>query len=233
MNKTLIVSAVIAGLFLGSACSPTSDSPIKVDRTNYQKAEVARNFNKWAAKGANNKLMHMTDVTPSGPAPTVRMNRDSLYSAAIFDTSSGTATITLPEGELYQSVLMVDTDGYARKFILEPGTHKVATDTKFVWVLVRTGLEKDLEEARRMQSLVTVQGMGPGIYTSPEYDQETLAKLTRILIDEAISEDDGDLYYGNYPGQVDETKRLRSTAAGFGGMNGTNMYFFEKTGVKS
>jgi len=24
----------------------------------------------------------MTDVTPSGPAPTVRMNRDTLYSAA-------------------------------------------------------------------------------------------------------------------------------------------------------
>jgi len=26
------------------------------------------------------------------------------------DTSSGTATITLPEGDLYQSVMMVDTD---------------------------------------------------------------------------------------------------------------------------
>ena len=68
--------------------SEAADNPIKVDRSNYQKAEVARNFNKWAAKGANNKLMHMTSVTPSGPAPTVRMNRDTLYSAAILDTSS-------------------------------------------------------------------------------------------------------------------------------------------------
>jgi hypothetical protein len=73
--------------------------------------------------------MHMTSVTPSGPAPTVRMNRDSLYSAAILDTSPGTASITLPEGDLYQSVMMVDTEGYARRFILEPGTHKVPTDT--------------------------------------------------------------------------------------------------------
>jgi hypothetical protein len=93
-------------------------------------------------------------------------------------------------------------------------------------VLVRTGLEKGLEEARRMQALVTVQGMGDGTYSSPEYEPESLAKMTRILIDESMAEDNGDLYYGNYPGQVDETKRMRSTAAGFGGMNGTNVYKF-------
>jgi len=197
-----------------------------VDRSNYQEAEVGRNFTKWAARGANNKLMHMTDVTPSGPAPTVRMNRDTLYSAAILDTSTGNASITLPEVDLYQSVLMIDTDGYARKFVLEPGTHMVATDTKFVWVLVRTGLEKGIEEARRVQSLVTVQGMGEDTYSAREFDEESLAKLTRILVDEAVAEDDGDLYYGNYPEQVDETRRLRSTAAGFGGMHGTNMYKF-------
>lgn len=204
----------------------TSTGPIIVDRSNYQEAEVARNFTKWAANGANNKLMHMTTVTPSGPAPTVRMNRDTLYSAAILDTSTGNASISLPDVDLYQSILMVDTDGYARGFILEPGTHMVATDTKFVWVLVRTGLEKGIEEARRVQALVTVQGMGDGKYSAPEYDEESLASLTRILIDEAITEDDGDLYYGNFPGQVDETRRLRSTASGFGGMNGTNMYKF-------
>jgi len=204
----------------------TNTSPTIVDRSNYQEAEVARNFTKWADTGANNKLMHMTDVTPSGPAPTVRMNRDTLYSAAILDTSTGNASITLPDVDLYQSVLMVDTDGYARGFVLEPGTHMIPTDTQFVWALVRTGLEKGIEEARRVQALVTVQGMGSGTYSAPDYDEESLAKLTRILIDESIAEDDGDLYYGNYPGQVDETRRLRSTAAGFGGMNGTNMYKF-------
>ena len=244
MNRKSIYAAIAVAAISATACTPaespdsaepeaapdssvsTNAGPIKVDRSNYQEAEVARNFTKWAARGANNKLMHMTTVTPSGPAPTVRMNRDSLYSAAILDTSSGKASITLPEGDLYQSVLMIDTDGYARKFILEPGTHMVATDTKFVWVLVRTGLEKGIDEARRLQALVTVQGMGDDTYSSPEYDQESLAKLTRILVDESMAEDDGDLYYGNYPGQVDETRRMRSTAAGFGGMNGTNMYKF-------
>jgi hypothetical protein len=206
--------------------APVEAAPILVDRSNYQEAEVSRNFNRWAANGANNKLMHMTDVTPTGPAPTVRMNRDSLYSAAILDTSTGTASVTLPEGDLYQSVLMVDTEGYARGFILVPGTHLVPTDRQFIWILVRTGLEKGLEEARRMQSMISVQGMGDGQYSSRVFDEGSLAALTRELIDEAINEDDGDLYYGNYPGQVDEVKRLRSTASGFGGMNGTNMYKF-------
>jgi hypothetical protein len=229
MNTCITANVLVATLLMAGAATSADPEPIKVDRSNYQEAEVARNFTKWAKKGANNKLMHMTSVTPSGPAPTVRMNRDSLYSAAILDTSSGTASITLPEGDLYQSVMMVDTEGYARRFVLEPGTHEVPTDTKFVWVLVRTGLEKGVEEARRMQSLVTVQGMGDGTYSSPEYDQESLAKMTRTLVDEAIAEDNGDLYYGNYPGQVDETRRMRSTAAGFGGMNGINVYKFVET----
>jgi hypothetical protein len=206
--------------------TPNSASPIKVDRSNYQEAEVARNFTKWAENGANNKLMHMTAITPSGPMPTVRMNRDTLYSSAILDTSTGKASITLPEGDLFQSVMMVDMEAYARKYIVEPGTHMIATDTKFVWVVVRTGLEKGLDEARRVQALLTVQGMGQDTYSALKYDQESLQKLTRILVDEAIAEDNGDLYYGNYPGQVDETKRMRSSAAGFGGMNGTNMYKF-------
>jgi hypothetical protein len=225
MCRTISAAIVTASMVLVAA-AVAAEAPIKVDRDNYQKAEVARNFTKWAKNGANNKLMHMTTVTPSGPAPTVRMNRDTLYSAAILDTSSGTASITLPKGDLYQSVMMVDTEGYARKFVLEPGTHMAATDTKFVWLLVRTGLEKGLEEARRMQALLTVQGMGNDTYSSPQYDPESLAKMTRILIDESMAEDNGDLYYGNYPGQVDETKRMRSTAAGFGGMNGTNVYKF-------
>ena len=108
MNKTLALTIVI--VLSSTACAPTGDTPIQVNRTNYQEAETARNFNNWVAKGANNKLIHMTDLTPSGPAPTVRMNRDTLYSVALLDTSSGTATITLPEGDLYQSVMMVDTD---------------------------------------------------------------------------------------------------------------------------
>jgi hypothetical protein len=244
MNRRSVYSAIAAVALVATACTPpespdagtpeaapessasTSTAPVIVDRSNFQEAEVARNFSKWAARGANNQLMHMTTVTPSGPAPTVRMNRDTLYSAAILDTSSGNVSITVPEGDLYQSVLMVDTEGYARGFILEPGTHMVATDTKFVWVLVRTGLEKGIEEARRLQALVSVQGMGDDMYSSPVFDEESLANLTRILIEEAMAEDDGDLYYGNYPGQVDESRRLRSTAAGFGGMNGTNMYKF-------
>jgi len=244
MNLKSIYSVIAVVAIVGTGCNPaespdasnsgaapevsvsTNTVPIIVDRSNYQAAEVARNFTKWAARGANNKLMHMTDVTPSGPAPTVRMNRDTLYSAAILDTSTGNASITLPDVDLYQSVLMVDTDGYARGFVLEPGTHMIATDTQFVWALVRTGLEKGIEEARHVQALVTVQGMGDATYSATEYDEESLARLTRVLVEESIADDNGDLYYGNYPGQVDETRRLRSTAAGFGGMNGTNMYKF-------
>jgi hypothetical protein len=44
-------------MLLNTAFSVAADNPIKVDRSNYQEAEVARNFSKWAAKGANNIYM--------------------------------------------------------------------------------------------------------------------------------------------------------------------------------
>ena len=84
MNRNSIYSIITVSAIVATGCSPaespdagkpeaapessvsTNAGPIIVDRSNYQEAEVARNFTKWAARGANNKLMHMTDVTPSG-----------------------------------------------------------------------------------------------------------------------------------------------------------------------
>jgi hypothetical protein len=57
--------------------------------------------------------------------------------------------------------------------------------------VVRTGLEKGIDEARRAQAMITVQGMGQDTYSSPEYDQESLQRLSEVLVDEAIAEDNG------------------------------------------
>ena len=102
MKKLILIVVVSSALNVVAGPIGASAEHVKVDGSNYQEDEVARDFNKWAAKNANNKLMHMTVVTPSGRAPTVRMNSDSLYSAAIVD----------PEAAEFFSFTLYDTDGY-------------------------------------------------------------------------------------------------------------------------
>ena len=44
----------------------------------------------------------------------VRLNRDTLYSAAVFDLDAGPATITLPDaGKRFMSMQVINEDQYA------------------------------------------------------------------------------------------------------------------------
>ena len=41
--------------------------------------------------------MHRREPTPIAAQTVIRMNRDTLYSAAVFDLDAGPVTITLPD----------------------------------------------------------------------------------------------------------------------------------------
>ena len=58
------------------------------------------------------------------------MNRDTLYSMGVVDTSKG-ATITVPElpKDRYASVYLVDNDHYCPFVIYSAGTHELPRDT--------------------------------------------------------------------------------------------------------
>ena len=69
------------------------------------------------------------------------MNKDTLYSGAIVDTSGG-ATVTLPQvpDGRYMSILLVDNDHYSPEVFYAPGVHELPKDTKYLGVFVRTQL---------------------------------------------------------------------------------------------
>jgi len=62
---------------------------IPVTEENYSDAEAEVNFIKWKKKGVMNKLFSLTQVTPAGPMPTIRMNRDTLYTVGLVDATNG------------------------------------------------------------------------------------------------------------------------------------------------
>jgi hypothetical protein len=111
----------------------------KVTAEAYIRAETDRQFgNLVKMAGGVNRLYHFRSPTPLDKQNVVRMNRDTLYSMAVADTSKG-ANITVPElpTDRYASVFLVDNDHYCPLVIYAPGTHELPRDTKYLGVGVR------------------------------------------------------------------------------------------------
>ena len=156
----------IAGLVLISSVSAAEAAKqIDVTYENYNQAETARNFNNWAQMGGNNKVAHRKELSPIGPkAPTIRMNLDTLYSVGVFN-NDGEIELTLPETDVYQSAMIIDTDGYTPFFFVEPGTYTLKHDSEYLFIAVRTGVKNrhsraSFEEAYKAQEGVKVEGHG-------------------------------------------------------------------------
>lgn len=129
---------VAADPTLAAAAAPL----VKVTPETYIRAETDRSFlNGQRLAGGVNRFYHFRKPTPLDQQTVVRMNRDTLYSSAIVDTSKGASVTipTVPAGRFF-SVLIVDNDHYAPAVFYEPGKHALPTDTKYVLATVRIQL---------------------------------------------------------------------------------------------
>ena len=141
MKRLLFILPVVAIVACSQKDQNTGNGEqgrIDVTYENYNQAETARNFNNWVKMGSDNKMMHRKELSPIGPdAPTIRMNLDTLYSVGVYD-NDGDMSLTIPYSGLYQSVMILDTDGYTPFFFTEPGTYPVKHDSKYLFFAVRT-----------------------------------------------------------------------------------------------
>ena len=203
---------------------------IPVTPENYTDVDAEVNFYKWKSKDAMNKLFHLTEPTPAGPMPTVRMNRDTLYSASLVDASNG-FKVHMPDQGVYTSVLVIDQKGYSQDYIWKLGTHNVNINLDngvFVWVLFRIGLEKGIEKAREAQKTVAISEMGNKVWNPKNYDNAQYQKLHDQYMNEAI-ESGMLLEYGYDASRIDMKAKRLSDAAGWGGMDfGINSYQISK-----
>ena len=229
MKKLLLCSFIIPSLFL-VACevevtvSDDEAQPIKVTRANYQYAEAIRNAENYVKLGGENKWGHFRDISPVGhSAPTVRMNVDTLYSVAVLDNTDGDIELTIPEGDILQTILVLDDQAYSKHYFQGPGTHKIVSDSPFVILIARLGVKDrnnpdDIARARKAQDGLIISGQGTKPFEPTQYDRASLVALTAELNQEFLA-GDGILVYGQFKDDVDEHQRLLSNAAGWGGMH--------------
>jgi hypothetical protein len=115
------------------------EADIKVTPETYIRAETDRQFAEIVKMaGGINRFYHFRSPTPLDKQNVVRMNRDTLYSMGVVDTSKG-ATITVPElpKDRYASVYLVDNDHYCPSVIYTSGTHELPKDTKYLALGIR------------------------------------------------------------------------------------------------
>src|SRR5580693_9280412 len=95
-----VVKAVFATLALcaiGGARAAPDDHPITVTPDNFVRAESDLYFSGVVKDGGFGKFMHRREPTPIAKQTVIRMNRDTLYPAAVVDLDAGPVTITLPD----------------------------------------------------------------------------------------------------------------------------------------
>jgi hypothetical protein len=97
---------------------------IPVTAENFPRAESDLYFNTAVKQaGGIGKIYHYREAMPIDKQAVVRANRDTLYSAGVFDLDAGPVTITLPEaGKRFMSMQIFNEDQYTPVVYYGKGT---------------------------------------------------------------------------------------------------------------
>jgi Protein of unknown function (DUF1254) len=77
--------------------SPASPASVRVTADNFVRAESDLYFAAIVQKGGFGRFFHDREPARLDAQTVIRMNRDTLYSGAVFDLDAGPVTITLPD----------------------------------------------------------------------------------------------------------------------------------------
>ncbi len=204
MFRSVGISLAFASVALTSgafAHEPGRKMPVTVD--NFPRAETDHYLAANAkAVGGLGKFQHSREPVSIDKQTVIRMNRDTLYSFAVFDLAGGSVTLSLPDtGKRYMSMMVVDQDHYLP--IVAYGTKPVtltqkSVGTRYAFVAIRTLVDpndpKDLGEVHKLQDAIkkTVESeefkeAGKQIGFTPAYQGS--AEFTKMIATDDVATD--------------------------------------------
>ena len=172
-------AALMAGLLcVGATCAGAADKPVPVTALNFARAESDLYFASTVKNGGFGKFEHKREMTPIDKQDVVRMNRDTLYSSAVFDLDAGPVTVTLPDsGKRFMSMLVISEDHYAVDVVYAPGRYtydKNKVGTRYAFMAVRTLANsadaEDVKAAHALQDAIKVEQSATGTFAIPDWD---------------------------------------------------------------
>ncbi len=208
---------------LAQGTADGSTTPVTVQ--SFTRAETDMYFSRIVQRGGLGRFDHNREVTPIDRQEVVRMNRDTLYSAAVFDLDAGPVTITLPDGgNRYMALLIVDENHYTSAVVYAPGRYTFSRDqigTRYFAGLVRTLIDpqnsSDMKAANALQDGIRVEQAAPGRFEVPRWDPVSQKKIRDALSVLASLEATPTPPRFGRKQDLDPVSHLIGTAAGWGG----------------
>jgi hypothetical protein len=204
--------------------NPQPLPPVAVTVDNFARAESDRYIGNLVKQGGFGKFFHIRAPADVDHQMVIRLNRDTLYSSAVFDLDAGPVTITMPDaGKRFMSMQVINEDHYVPAVFYGPGSHTLSTDqagTRYVVVGVRTLVDpadpKDLDQVHALQDAIKVEQASPGKFDVPNWDQASQKQIRDALLLLAAYTEGFKNAFGA-KATVDPVRHLIGTAAGWGG----------------
>ncbi|MGL5168487.1 MAG: DUF1254 domain-containing protein [Afipia sp.] len=223
---SILLASVLASVAINAAQAQTpvgGSAPVTAD--NFVRAETDLYFGGVIKDaGGIGKFFHNREPTPIDRQTVIRMNRDTLYSGAIFDLDAGPVTITLPDaGKRFMSMQIINEDQYTPMVVYHSGPVTLTRDkigTRYVVAAIRTLVDpndpKDMGQVHALQDAIKVSQKSSGKFEVPNWDQTSQKKVRDALLVLGATLPDSKGMFG-IKGQVDPVRRLIGSAMAWGG----------------
>jgi len=190
----------------------TDDGPTPVTWETFPRAQLHAEMERFADWGGFGEFYHYRTLTPLDKQVEAMMNRDTLYSLAVFDLTDP-VTITMPDsGDRYQSMIVLNEDQYVKLFEYGPGEYTLTQDdigTRYVCVAVRTFVDPDdpddVATAQRLQDGLAVSQDSAGTLALPDWDTHSRDDLHDAIVTISKTMDD----FRGACGDVDEVNPVK------------------------
>ncbi|WP_173043945.1 DUF1254 domain-containing protein [Nitrospira sp. KM1] len=213
---------------------PPKPVPVTVD--NFIRAESDLYFSNVVKDHGFGEFKHNRVVTPLDKQNVIRMNRDTLYSGAVFDLDAGPVTITLPEaGARFMSMQVITEDHLSPTVAYKAGSYTLShddIDTRYIMVAVRILVDamdmKDLQQAHALQDAIKVEQAGAGHFEVPYWDAVSQKKIRDALLVLGSSVPDSKQMFGTKE-QISPLRHLIGSATAWGGNPETEAAYLNVT----
>jgi hypothetical protein len=221
MIKAAFTPIFILALLVVASVPALAAEPVTID--NFRRAETHHYFQTYVDKGCFGKLCSDRDAPAVDKQNVVRMNRDTPYTAGIFDLTTPVTIVKPDTGKRFQSMLIINEDQYNPLVAYDAGRYTLTQEnvgTRYVAVLFRTFMDPndpaDVKAAHAAQDGIEVIQASPGNFEVPDWDQGQRAKLSAGLASLFQFVPDSRAMFGPKE-KVNPERHLIGTAAGWGG----------------
>jgi hypothetical protein len=205
--------------------TPAEARAVPVTADNFARAESDRYFaGLLKDSGGIGKFSHRREPAQLDNQTVIRLNRDTLYSSALFDLDAGPVTITLPDaGRRFMSLQIINEDHYVPQVSYGAGSYtltRAQAGTRYVAAGIRTlvdpGNPDDVAQVHALQDAIKVSQTDVGRFAAPNWDQASQKTVRDALLVLAATIPDFSKAFGTRA-EVDPVRHLIGSAAAWGG----------------